>query len=170
MVKLFRIQWILINLIWKILYIYTRVILKRFTWIIRLYWPSTELSIKRCTSVNNRCIRSKTSGYHFDLWTGWIGCNCDAHRKQVNVKQLYNPVPQTVWISWSQLQVEFESQFEAVRTSSRQRAWVLRTPVEQPSRKRKKCGYGKRKLGQYVAVCFISNSPLTQPFRNPFEN
>ena len=34
------------------------------------YWPSTELSIKRCTCVNNRCIRSKTSGYHLDRWTG----------------------------------------------------------------------------------------------------
>ena len=41
------------------------------------YWPSLEPSIKRCTCVNNqrnsgnRCIRSKISEYHFDLWT-WL--------------------------------------------------------------------------------------------------
>ena len=35
------------------------------------YWPSTKLLIKRFTSVNNRCIRWKISGYHLDLWT-WL--------------------------------------------------------------------------------------------------
>ena len=35
--------------------------------------------------------------------TGWIRCNCDAHGKQVDVKQLYNLVPQAVQVSWSQL-------------------------------------------------------------------
>ena len=41
--------------------------------------------------------------YHFDMWTGWIRCRCDAHKKQVYVKQLYNPVAQTDSVSWSQL-------------------------------------------------------------------
>ena len=104
-------------------------------WFSVTYWPSTELSIMRCTCVNNWCIRSKISGYHLDLWTGWIRCNCDAHRKQVDVKQLYYSVPQTVWVSWSQLHLEFELQVETVRTSSRQRAcgpqWP---PVEQPKK------------------------------------
>ena len=40
---------------------------------------------------------------HLDLWTGWVRCTCDTHGKQVDVKQLYNPVLQTVWVSWSQL-------------------------------------------------------------------
>ena len=66
------------------------------------YWPSTELSIKRCTCVNNWCIRLKILGYHLDLWMGWVRCNCDTHRKQVGIKQLYNQVPQTAWVSWSQ--------------------------------------------------------------------
>ena len=41
------------------------------------YWRSTEPSIKRCTCVNkqrssgNRCIRSKISECHLDLWT-WL--------------------------------------------------------------------------------------------------
>ena len=110
----------------------------------------------------------------------WIRCRCDAHRKQVDVKQLYNQMPQTVWVSWSPRQTKFSSscshsssfsrswgQNAVVRASARQRAWAVRTPVEQPSRTRKRCCYG-----QYVAVCFVSNSPLThnqhQPFCNPF--
>ena len=131
------------------------------------YWPSTELSIKRYTCVNNRCIRSKTSGYHLDLWMGWIRCNCDAHKKHVDVKQLYNPLPQTVWVSWSQLQLEFELQFEAVRTSSRQRAcgpqWP---PVEQSSRMRKKSCYSQRnlvnKLQSVPSLLHISHTTLSQ--------
>ena len=35
--------------------------------------------------------------------TSWIRCNCSAHKKQIGIKQLYNRVPQTAWVSWSQL-------------------------------------------------------------------
>ena len=118
------------------------------------YCPSTDPSIKRCTCVNNRCIRSRISEYHLDLWTGGIQCRCDAHRKQVEVKQLYNPVPQRVWVSWSSRQAEFSSsssrswgQDTVVRASARQRTWALRTPVKQLSRMRKKCGYNTEELG-----------------------
>ena len=104
--------------------------------------------------------------YHLDIWTGWIRCRCDAHKKQVDVKQLYNLVPQTVRVSWSQLQLKFELQFEAVRTSSQQRAWTIRTPgwAAQQNEKRSVAivrGTG----GQYIEVCSVSNSPLTH---NPF--
>ena len=44
-----------------------------------------------------------------------------------------------------------------MRTSSRQRAWALRTLVEQPSRMRKKCCYGQRNFG---SICgSLSPSP-----------
>ena len=70
------------------------------------YWPSTEPS-------------------------GWILCRCDAHWKQMDVKQLYNQVPQTAWVgcssSCSSVSVAVA---HGVRTSSRRRAWALRTPVE----------------------------------------
>ena len=98
--------------------------------------------------------------YHLDLWTGWIRCRCDAKRKQVGVKQLYSQVPPMVWVSWSSRQAEFSSscsqsssssrswgQDIIVRASTRQRAWALRTPVEQPSRMRKKCCYNTEELG-----------------------
>ena len=127
-------------------------------------WPSRQS--------RNKCIRLEISGYNLDLWTGWIRCNCDAHRKQVSVKQLYNRVPQTAWVSWSQLQLEFESQFEAVGTRSRQRAWGSQwPPVEQASRMRKKCCYSQRNLGSiYCSLFRLQLTFHTQPFRNPFEN
>ena len=47
------------------------------------YWPSTELSIKRCTCVNSQWVRSKISGYHLEFGaiatlTGsrWMSNNC----------------------------------------------------------------------------------------------
>ena len=131
------------------------------------YWPSTELSIKRCTCVNNRCIRSKISGYHLDLLTGWIRCNCDAHRKQVDVKQLYNQVPQTAWVSCS--------------SSCSSRQWEPapdRGLGPSGPRLNSTAEWGRSAAivrgtwSQYVAICSVSNSPLTdnqyQPFRNPF--
>ena len=112
------------------------------------------------------------------MWTGWIQCSCNAHRKQADVKQLYNQVPQTVWVSWRSRQTEFSSscshssssrrswgQDAVVRASARQRAWALRTPVEQPSRMRKKCCYSQRNLG---SICGSHNQH--QLFPNPFEN
>ena len=110
--------------------------------------------------------------YHLDLWTGWIRCRCDAHKKQMYVKQLYNRVLQTAWVSWCQLQLEFELQFEAVRTNSRQRAcgpqWP---PVEQPSKMRKKCCYSQRNLGSICCSLFpLQLTSHMQTFRNPFEN
>ena len=121
------------------------------------YWPSTEPSIMRCTCVNNWCIRSKISEYHLDLWTGWIRCRCDAYRKQMGIKQLYNQVPQTVWVSLS-LSLSCSSVWVAVacgvRTSSRQRASALRNLVEQPSRMRKKYCYSQRNLGSICGSLF----------------
>ena len=90
------------------------------------------------------------------------------HRKQVYFKQLYNLVPQTAWVSWSQF-VEFELQIEAVRTSSRRRAWALMTPVEQLNRIRKKCCFDQRNLGSICCRLFcLQLISHTQPFRNPF--
>ena len=124
----------------------------------------------RCTCVNNWCIRSKISGYHLDLWTGWIRCNCNAHRKQVDVKQLYNQVPPTVWVSWS--------------SSCNSRQWepapdrglaALSDPrLSSKAEWERSAAIVRGTRGQYVAVCPVSNSPLTdnkyQNFRNPFED
>ena len=44
-------------------------------------------------------------------------------------------------------------------------------PVEQPSRKRKKCCYSRRNLGSICCSVFsLQLTSHTQPFRNPFDN
>ena len=63
--------------------LYNELLKREFSWCSGvIYWPSTEPSIKRCTSVNKQ-------------------------RKQVDARQLYSYVPQTAWVSsgwsWSQL-------------------------------------------------------------------
>ena len=101
--------------------------------------------------------------YHLYLWTGWNRCNWDAHRKQVDIKQLYDPVPQTARVSWNQL----VGVGVAVRGSENQ------LPAE---------GFGPQEHGfsspaewersaatvrgtWYFTVCSVFNSLLT---RNPF--
>ena len=69
--------------------------------------------------------------------------------------------------SWSQ-QLKFELEFEAVRTSSQQRAWALRTPqLSSPAKWERSAAIDRGIWGQYVAVGSVYNSPLTH---NPFEN
>ena len=94
--------------------------------------------------------------------TGWIRCNCGAQKKQVDVKQLYNQVPQTASVSWSSC------------CSSRQ--WEpdpdrglkpSGSPVEQPSRMRKKCCLllGVNMLQSVPSPTHFSHTTLLQPFR-----
>ena len=85
--------------------------------------------------------------------------------KQVEVQQLYNPVPQRVRVSWSQA-VEVRV---AVRGSENQ------LPVEglgpqdprlsSPAEWERCAAKGRGTWGKYVAVCSVSISPLTH---NPF--
>ena len=70
------------------------------------------------------------------------------------------------WVSWSQLQLEFELQFVAVRTISRRRACSSQWPrVSSPAEWRRRAAIVRETWGQYVAVCSVSNSPLAH---NPF--
>ena len=85
--------------------------------------------------------------------------------KQVDVKQLYNPVLQEIRVSW-------RSEFGVSCCSSRrenqvqQRAWSSGPPVEQPRRMRKKCCYSWKSWGSICcSLCSVSNSSLTH---NPF--
>ena len=61
--------------------------------IIVAYWPPTRPSCqnKKCTCVNNRCIRSKISGDNLDCRRVELSVNCDARKKWVDIKLLYNP-------------------------------------------------------------------------------
>ena len=107
-----------------------------------------------------------------------VEIGADDHGKQVGVKQLYKQVPQTVWVSWSQLQLEFE-----LVSSCSLRQWEPAPDrgfrpsgprLSSPAEWGRCAAIVRRTWGQYVAVCSVSNSPVThnqyQSFRNPFEN
>ena len=98
---------------------------------------------------------------------GWIRCNCGTHKKQVDVKQLYNKVPETAWVSWSW------SQLVGVRVAVRggenqlpAEGFGLQDPrLSSPAEWERSAAIVRGTWGQYVAVCSVSNSPLTH---NPF--
>ena len=92
---------------------------------------------------------------------GWIRCECDAHRKQVDVKQLYNPVLQTVQISWSQSVGVRGSENQLPAEGLGPQGLRLSSPAEWEI----SAAIVRGTWGQYVAVCSVSNSPLTH---NPF--
>ena len=71
-------------------------------WLLSLYRILSNCNVLTFDRAVNRETGASGRRYHLDLWTGWIWCRCDTHKKQVGVKQSYNPVPQTVWVSWSQ--------------------------------------------------------------------
>ena len=104
------------------------------------YWPSTEQSIKRCTCVNKR--------------------------KQVGMRQLYNQVPQTAWVSssssWSQLGDKMPAWESACRLRACGPQWPM---VEQPSQEcERSAAMVRRTLGQYVSVCpHLQLTSHTQP-------
>ena len=91
------------------------------------YWPSTEPSIKRCTCVN----KQKNSRSRCTL-------NNNITRRQ------------TAWISWSQLVTRYRS--ESQRQTEGFGSLVTQGWAS-PAKMRKKCCYGQKNLGQYVAVC-----------------
>ena len=89
---------------------------------------------------------------------GWVWCRCDAHKKQVDVKQWYNPVQQEVQlvgVRVLEIRCQCENQLQT------EGLWSSGPPVEQLRRMRKKCCYSQNML----QFCSVSNSPLT---RNPF--
>ena len=92
-------------------------------------WPSTEPSMKRCTCVNKR----KNSR------SRWVS-NKNITRTQ------------TAWVSWSWSLLRTRCRSESQRQTegfgpSVTHGWAT------PAKMRKKCSYGQKNLGQYVAVC-----------------
>ena len=81
---------------------------------------------------------------------------CDAHKKKVDVEQLYNSV---------------HRKFNLLeKRCGRENQHPERPQVEQHMRTGKKRYYGQKSGGQYVAVLFGLQLPLTvKPLSNPFE-
>ena len=57
-----------------------------------VYWPTTRSGCqnRKCTYVNNRCIRSRNIRIITLTVDGLNECNCDAHKKKAGVELLYN--------------------------------------------------------------------------------
>ena len=69
--------------------------------IFKTYWPSTEQSIKRCTFVTAKQVHP-VEDIGISPWPVDVvefGADAYGHWKQVDVRQLYNQVPQTPWVS-----------------------------------------------------------------------
>ena len=142
-----------------------------------VYWPPTRPSCqkKKCTCVNNRCIRSKISGDQRRPWLlkGWIECEIVTLVGSRWTSNCYI-TPAT----WSSDQLEFRSvgvqisrrEDARMRTMS-QRSWALRPPVEQLRRTGKKRCYGHKNGGSICCSSVQSPTPLSQrkTFSNPFE-
>ena len=122
----------------------------------------------------NRCIQSKISEYHPHLWT-WLNsvmvADAYAHRKQVNVKQLYNQVPQMAWVS-SSSSCSWREDDSGVRASSRPRAWAFSDPrFSNLARMRNEYCYGQKNLGSISSSLSPSSTHLYNSTNiTPFEN
>ena len=123
-------------------------------------WPPTRPSCekKKCTSVNNRCIRWKISGDQRRPWLsrGWIECEIVTLAGSRWVSNYYI-TPATG--SSDQLKWKKMLEWEACPN----RVWAPEPPVEQPMRTGKK-GCDSQKSGgvNMLQFCSVSNSPLTQ--------
>ena len=107
-------------------------------------WPTTEPSINRCTRVNNR--------------------------KQAGVRQLYNQVPKTVWVtsscSWSQM--ETRSRIESQRQTE---GFGPSVTHGRAAKMRKKCCYGQKNFGSICSRLSPFSTHLSHTTNiNPFEN
>ena len=86
---------------------------------------------------------------------------CDAYKKEVCVELLYKSEHR----KFNQFGDQTSWKSDAVEKTSTQRGWAPRPPVKQLMRTGKKRCYGHKSGGQYVAVLFGLQLPLTHtPF------
>ena len=88
------------------------------------------------------------------------------------MRQLYNQVPQTAWVSsswsWSQL----GDKMPAWGPAADRGLWALSDPrLSNPAKMRKKCYYGQKNLGSICSSLFPSSTHLSHTTSiNPFQN
>ena len=128
------------------------------------YWPPTRPSCqkKKCTCVNNRCIRSKISGDQGQPWLsrGWIECEIVTPTGSRWTSNYYI-TPATGSSSYLERRCWNENHVPA----------QAGPPVEQPRRTGKK-GCDSQKSGGSICCCSVQ-SPThlshNNTLRNPFE-
>ena len=82
------------------------------------------------------------------------------HWKQVGIKQLYNRMPQTAWVSQFELQLQLESvgtRCQCENQLADRGPAALRDPqLSSPAKMRKKCCYGQRNFGSICSSLSMS--------------
>ncbi len=103
-----------------------------------------------------------------------FGADVYAHWKQVGIRQLYNQVPQTAWVSsnsscsWSQLGTKCQSENQL---ADRRLAALSDPQLSSPARTRKKCCYGQNNFWSICSSLSPSPTHLSHTTNiNPFEN
>ena len=94
-----------------------------------VYWPTTRPDCQngKCTNVNNRCIRSRNIRIITLTVDGLTECICDAHKKKVDIKLLYNSVKTGSQLVWRPDQLEIR----CGRESQHPAEWAPGPPIEQ---------------------------------------
>ena len=106
-----------------------------------VYWPTTRPGCqnRKCTYVNNRCIRSRNIRI-ITLTVDWLNeCNCDAHKKRGALNYYITRWRQEVSLVWRPDPLVTR----CGRESQHPAEWGPRPPVKQHRRTRKKRGYGQ---------------------------
>ena len=120
------------------------------------YWPRLSSQKKNCTSVNNRCIRSKISGDQGWPWLsrGWIECEIVTLAwRRVEVKLLYNHGDRKFRLVGEKM-LEWEPcPREAGPTGPR---------LSSPWERERNAVLAIRVGVNMLQFCSVSNSPLTQ--------
>ena len=91
---------------------------------------------------------------------------CDAHKKKVDVEQLYDPGEDRKSVSWRSGQLEIRCS----RENQHPAEWAPRPPVEQSRRTGKKRCYGHKSGGSICCSSVRSPTPShSKTFSIPFE-
>ena len=123
-----------------------------------VYWPPTRSSCqnRKCTCVNNRCIRSKISGDQGRPWLsrGWIECKIvTLAGRRVDVKLLYDP-------SDKKFRLVGEKMLEWGPCP--RKAGPPGPGLSSPGERQRNAVMAIRVGVNMLQFCSVSNSPLTQ--------
>ena len=142
------------------------------------YWPSTQLSIKRCTCLNNKCIRSRYRGITFTLWT-WLNSvqtptesrwpsknyitRCHRQFEFVGVRGRQSSVRGSEFQSLLEIRCRSDSQLQTEGLGPQDPGWAAHQNEEEVLLLSEELG-----VNMLQSLFRLQLTSHTQPFRNPF--
>ena len=120
-----------------------------------VYWPMTRVGCqnKKCTYVNNRCIRSRNIRIITLTVYGLNECNCDAHKK-VDVELLYNSVKTGSQLVWRPDPLVTR----CGRESQHPPEWAPRPWLSSPGERERNAVMANRVRVNMLQFCLVSDS------------